>query len=86
MRRQADRIERDILPTMTGKIRRLIYANNRFARVMTQTILQERHPSWRVRQVKAYDKVTHKPAWPSMYDAQYYIEQEEAMGIVSAYA
>lgn len=86
MRRQADRIERDVLPTMTGKTRRLIYANNRFARVMTQTILQERHPSWRVRQVKAYNKVTYEPAWPAMYDAQYYIDQEEAMGIIAAYA
>jgi hypothetical protein len=44
MRKQADQIERDIIPTMTGPIRRLLYANNRFARVMTQTILQERHP------------------------------------------
>lgn len=86
MRRQADRIERDVLPTMTGKIRRLIYANNRFARVMTQTILQERHPSWIVREIKAYNKVTHEPRWPAMYDAQYYIEQEEAMGIIAAYA
>lgn len=86
MRRQADRVERDVLPTMTGKIRRLIYANNRFARIMTQTILQERHPSWRVRQVKAYNKATHEPAWPAMYDAQYYIDQEDAMGIIAAYA
>ncbi len=86
MRRQADRIERDVLPTMTGKIRRLIYTNNRFARVMTQTILQERHPSWRVRQVKAYNKVTHKPVWPSMYSKEYYQQMERDMGITAAYA
>ncbi len=86
MRRQADRIERDVIPTMTGKIRRLVYANNRFARVMTQTILQERHPKWRVRQVKAYNKITHEPTWKGMYSAQYYREQEEAMGIIAAYA
>jgi predicted phage terminase large subunit-like protein len=86
MRKQADHIERDILPTMTGPIRRLLYANNKFARVMTQTILQERHPTWIVNQVKGYNKVTHEPAWPSMYSKEYYIQQEIDMGIVAAYA
>ena len=85
MRKQADQIERDILPTMTGPIRRLLYANNKFARVMTQTILQERHPEWRVNQIKAYDKVTYKPAW-SYYSAEYYKQQEKDMGVVAAYA
>ncbi len=85
MRRQADIIERDVLPTMTGKTRRLLYANNRFARVMTQTILQERHPDWRVRRVNAYNKVTYQPAW-DYYTADYYREQEKNMGIVAAYA
>lgn len=87
MARQADIIERDIIPTMTGKRSgRLLYANNKFARVMTQTILQERHPKWKVFQVKAYDKVTHEPAWPGMYTPQYYIGKEEDMGIPAAYA
>jgi phage terminase large subunit-like protein len=86
MRKQADQIERDVIPTMTGKIRRMLYACNKFARVMTQTILQERHPDWKVRQVKAYDKVTYKPAWPAMYSAEYYMQQEKDMGILAAYA
>lgn len=87
MRRQADQIERDVIPTMTDKNRRrLLYACNRFARVMTQTILQERHPEWKVRQIKAYDKVTYRPAWPSMYTPEYYKEQEKNMGVVAAYA
>jgi phage terminase large subunit-like protein len=86
MRKQADKIEREVLPTMTGKIRRVLYACNKFARVMTQTILQERHPEWKVNQVKAYNKVTHEPAWPSMYTAEYYIQQEIDMGLVAAYA
>ncbi len=85
MRKQADQVERDILPTMTGPIRRLLYANNKFARVMTQTILQERHPEWSVNQIKAYDKVTYKPAW-NYYTAEYYRQQEKDMGIVAAYA
>lgn len=86
MRKQADQIERDVLPTMTGDRRRLLYANNKFARVMTQTILQERHPNWNVRQIKAYDKVTYEPRWKSMYSKEYYQQQEEDMGIVAAYA
>lgn len=87
MRKQADQIERDILPTMTDKSRRrMLYACNKFARVMTQTILQERHPDWKVRQVKAYDKVTFAPAWPSMYTADYYRQQEKTMGIIAAHA
>ncbi|MCT4590505.1 MAG: hypothetical protein N4A71_21945 [Carboxylicivirga sp.] len=85
MRKQADQIERDILATMTGSIRRMLYACNKFARVMTQTILQERHPEWSVRQVKAYNKVTYKPAW-NYYTAEYYKQQEKNMGIVAAYA
>lgn len=86
MRKQAEQIERDILPTMTGGIRRLLYANNKFARVMTQTILQEKHPTWKVHQVKAYNKVTHEPTWRSMYSREYYIQQEIDMGIPAAYS
>ena len=87
MRKQADQIERDIIPTMTDKKRRrMLYLNNRFARVMTQTILQERHPNWHVRQVKAYNKITYEPAWPSMYTAEYYKQQEDNMGIPAAYS
>jgi len=86
MRKQAEQIERDIIPTMTGKNRRLLYANNKFARVMTQTILQEKHPTWIVNEIKAYDKTTHEPAWKGMYSADYYREQEVDMGIPAAYA
>lgn len=85
MRKQADQIERDVIPTMTGNIRRVIYANNRFARVMTQTILQERHPDWIVHHIKAYNKVTYKPTW-NYYTADFYREMEKAMGITAAYS
>jgi phage terminase large subunit-like protein len=86
MRKQADHIERDVLPTMTGDKDRLLYANNRFARIMTQTILQERHPHWIVDEIKAYNKVTHEPVWKGMYSADYYIGKELDMGIPAAYA
>lgn len=86
MRKQAEIIERDVIPTMTDRHhRRLMYANNRFARVMTQTILQENHPKWTVHQIKAYDKATHEPRW-SYYTPEYYRRQEENMGISAAYA
>jgi predicted phage terminase large subunit-like protein len=86
MRRQADHIERDVMPTMTGGRRRLLYANNKFSRVMTQTILQERHPNWVVHEIKAYNKVTYEPVWKNMYGPEYYQQQEEDMGIAAAYA
>ena len=86
MRKQAEQIERDILPTMTGPRRRVLYANNKFSRVMTQTILQERHLTWKIHQIKAYNKVTHEPRWKGMYTKQYYRQQEIDMGLPAAYA
>jgi phage terminase large subunit-like protein len=86
MRRQAEIIERDVIPTMTNrKNRRLLYANNRFARVMTQTVLQEKHPHWKVHQVKAYNKASYEPAW-DYYTPDYYRMQESNIGIPAAYA
>ncbi|MBV7268381.1 hypothetical protein [Winogradskyella luteola] len=76
-------IERDLIPTMDGPIRRLIYANNRFAPVMIQTKLQERHPDWIVNHVKAYDPVTYKPTWPEKYHDDYYRELEKEMGTLA---
>ena len=86
MRKQSEQIERDVIPTMTGGLRRVLYANNKFARVMTQTILQEKHPTWKVHQIKAYNKVNHEPRWKSMYSREYYKQQEIDMGITAAYA
>lgn len=86
MYKQACRIERDVIGTMTGDKRRLIYACNRFARVMTQTMLQERHPTWKIRQIKAYNKVTYEPTWKGMYTAEYYKQQEVDMTINAAHA
>jgi len=40
-------IERSLIPTMDGKRRRFIQANNRFAPRMIQTVLQEKHPTCR---------------------------------------
>jgi phage terminase large subunit-like protein len=86
MLKQAKIIERDVIATMISENRRLLYANNKFERVMTQTILQERHPSWKVHQIKAYNKVTYEPAWASMYTAEFYKQQEIDMTVIGAYA
>src|SRR5690554_2694461 len=79
-------IERDLIPTMDGPIRRLKYACNRFAPVMIQTILQDRHPKWRVHHVKAYDPVTYEPTWFQKYDNEYYKVVEQEIGVLAAKA
>lgn len=79
-------IERDLLPTMDGDIRRFIYANNRYAPKMVQTILQELHPDWLVHQVNAYDPVTHEPTWHTKYKADYFKQIESEIGVLAALA
>mgnify|MGYP006192204409 FL=1 len=79
-------IERDLIPTMDGGIRRFILANNKFAHKMVQTILQELHPDWVVHQVNAYDPVTYEPAWKSKYDVTYFQQIEKEIGVLAARA
>lgn len=79
-------IERDLIPTMDGPIRRWIQANNRFAPVMIQTILQERHPDWTVHQVNAYDPVTYEPSWKDKYTAEYFKSIEQEIGVLAAHS
>ncbi len=77
-------VERDLIPTMDGKYRRFIQANNRFAPKMIQTILQERHPDWFVHRVNAYDPVTYEPRWKSKYKADYFRAIEKEIGALAA--
>lgn len=79
-------IERDLIPTMDGDIRRFVYANNRFAPVMIQTKLQDRHPKWKINHVKAYDPITYKPTWPAKYSDTYYKELEAEIGTLAVEA
>jgi phage terminase large subunit-like protein len=82
-------IEKDLLGTMDGPIRRFIQANNRFAPRMIQTILQEKHPGWDVHQVNAYDPITYEPRWKGKYPPEYYRQLEsadEGMGLYAALA
>lgn len=77
-------IERDLIPTMDGDIRRWIQSNNRFAAKMIQTILQDRHPDWIVDRVNAYDPVTYKPTWGDKYSNTYFKDIEEDIGALAA--
>lgn len=79
-------IEQDLLGTMDGDTRRFLNANNDFAPRTIQNQLEKRHPKWHVHTVKAYDKVTYKPAWHQKYSDTYYKVLEGDIGILAAYA
>lgn len=76
-------IETSLIPTMDGAIKRLLYANNRFAERMIQTILQERHPNWYVSHVPAYEKGTLLPRWKEKYPEDYYKKMEILIGTIA---
>ena len=84
--KQARWIERSLIPTMTGKFRRFLYSNNRWAKRMIQTILQEKHPTWFVHHVKAYDPVTLESAWHAMYPKEYWEAQIKELGTITCQA
>ena len=79
-------IEQDLIPTMDGKIRRFIQANNRAYPVMIQTLLQERHPKWKIHHIKAYNPSTYTPAWHQKYDQEYFRDIESDIGTLAALA
>ena len=79
-------IEGDVIPTMDGKYRRFIQANNRAYPVMIQTVLQERHPKWKIHHIKAYNPVTYKPTWHQKYDDTYFRDIEAEIGTLAALA
>lgn len=81
----ANWIKSALLKTMDGEIRRMLFANNRFAPRMVQTVLQKEQPKWWVSHIKAYNKVTYEPAWWQKYSPQYY-KEIEADGILEAWA
>jgi predicted phage terminase large subunit-like protein len=86
MREYAQWIEKDLIPAMDGPRRRYLMPNNRFAPVTIQSILEERHPSWPLDLVEAYNPVTYQPAWPEKYPAGYYKEMETEIGTLAAMA
>uniref|UniRef100_UPI0039A70E79 phage terminase large subunit family protein n=1 Tax=Ornithobacterium rhinotracheale TaxID=28251 RepID=UPI0039A70E79 len=88
-KRQLEMVEwilRDLIPTMDGKQRRFVQANNRFAPVMIQTLLAERNPDWKVHEVNAYNPVTYEPTWHQKYDGSYFKDIEREIGTLAANA
>ena len=79
-------VEQELLPTMDGNTERFIVSNNWFAPKMYIRSLAERHPDWKVFEVKAYDSTTYAPAWASKYTPEYYQAKEKKMGRSSALA
>lgn len=85
----ADWIDRDLIPTMDGQYKRFIQANNRFAPIMIQTLLQEAHPKWFVHQVNAFNPVTFEPTWKEKYPPNYFydlVNGPEGIGSLAANA
>lgn len=85
-REVADWIDRAVLGTMDGSIRRGMGANNKFAPNMIHDILRERHPNWFWHTVNAYNPVDYSPTWSTKYPPNYYREIEEDMGRLAALA
>ena len=79
-------VENELLPSMDGSTERLIFSNNWFAPVMFLRKLAEKHPDWKVSEVKAYDPVTYEPAWRAKYTPEYYRRKEKRMGKLAALA
>ncbi len=79
-------VKEDLVPTMDGPIRRLLYANNRFAERMIQTELQKQQPNWHVSHVPAYNTATYEPAWKEKYSNTYYKDLEGEIGVLSCHA
>ncbi|GAF05589.1 hypothetical protein [Saccharicrinis fermentans] len=79
-------IEKDLLKTMDGPIRRYLHPNNDPWPRSIQNLLEARHPKWHLDEVKAYDQVTYKPAWHQKYDDDYYREIEEEDGSLASRA
>lgn len=75
-------IEGSLLPTMDGKTRRFINANNNFAPVTIQSLLEERHPGWWVHRVDACPGPERLPRWKSKYADDYYIQLEKEVGSI----
>lgn len=76
-------VETALIPTMDGSIKRLLYANNRFAPRMIQTELQKRHPNWYVSHIPAYDRATFLPVWKEKYPKDYYRSLNDKIGIIA---
>ncbi len=82
----ADWLLTAVIPTMDGATRRFIFAGNRFAPRMIQTVLEEKTKGWTLSQVNAYDPTTYEPAWKEKYSPDYFRKVEQEIGRIAAMA
>lgn len=75
-----------VIPTMDGNRRRFVFAGNKFAPRMIQTVLEELNPNWTIHQIDAYTLPNHLPRWKEKYTATYWKEIEKEIGILAARA
>ncbi|MBE9468983.1 MAG: hypothetical protein IMY72_11790 [Bacteroidetes bacterium] len=79
-------IERDLIPTMDGEIRRYLHPNNDPWPRSIQNQLELRHPNWKVDTIKAYNQETYEPAWKEKHPLFYYKDVEDDIGSLAARA
>jgi hypothetical protein len=82
-REMAEWIERDLLPTMDGPIRRYLHPNNNPFPSSIQGILEERHPNWKLHRVDACPGAKRLPRWASKYPKDYYLQLETEIGTLA---
>lgn len=76
-------IERAVIPSMDGPVRRFLNANNNFAPRTIQEELRKRHPNWKLHQVDACPGAERKPAWAEKYPKNYYLDIESELGTIA---
>ena len=85
-REMADWIERDLLPTMDGPVRRYLHPNNNPFPSSIQGILEERHPQWKLHRVDACPGAKRLPRWAAKYPKDYYLNVEIEIGTLAVEA
>ena len=76
-------IERDLLPTMDGEVRRYLHPNNNPFPTSIQGLLEARHPEWKLHRIDACPGAKRQPRWVAKYKQNYYLELETEIGTLA---
>jgi phage terminase large subunit-like protein len=76
-------IERDLLPTMDGPVRRYLHPNNNPFPSSIQGMLEERHPKWKLFRIDACPGAKRLPRWGAKYPKDYYLKVEGEIGTLA---
>lgn len=77
---------RSVLLTMDKGNRRVLICQNHFAPRMIFSSIVEENKGWDVDQVDGYNPVTYEVTWKEKYDAQYFKDWEEEIGVLACLA